>query len=81
MLDLREQTARRQIELTDADLVAAEAVVCRGVGAAAEQLGLEGILAPSATGEGAVLAVFYDHLRAESLVRDLDYETWITPPR
>lgn len=80
VLDLREDGKQRQLGLSDAELLASDALACRGIGEAAQHLGLEGILAPSATGTGTVLAVFYDRLRAESHVRDLDYETWTTPP-
>lgn len=80
VLDLREDAKRRQLGLGDAELVASDPVACRSIGEAAQYLGIEAILAPSATGTGIVLAVFYDRLRAESHVRDLDYETWTTPP-
>jgi len=80
VLDLRVQTARAVVELSDAELAADDAVVCRRIGEAAQYLGLEAVIAPSATGSGTVLAVFFDRLRADSYVRDLDYETWTAPP-
>lgn len=80
VLDLREPDARAEVDLTEADLTADDAVKCRNVGEAAQHLGLEGILAPSATGAGTVLSVFYDRLRADSHVRELAYEAWTTRP-
>jgi hypothetical protein len=68
------------LEFSDAELMAADAKRCRLIGEVAHQPGLEGILAPSATGVGTVLAVFFDRLRADSHIRDLDYESWIGPP-
>ena len=79
VLDLRTQTQRESVELGESELRADDPVVCRQVAEAAQHLGLEAVLAPSATGSGTVLAVFFDRLRADSHVRDLDYESW-TPP-
>ncbi len=80
VLDLRDPTARLQLELSDADLRSVDASRCRSIGVAANQLGFECILAPSATGSGTVLAVFFDRLRAGSTVRDIDHQVWIAPP-
>lgn len=57
-----------------------DAAKCQQIGESAHHLGLEGILAPSATGEGVVLAVFFDRLHADSQVRDVDHEPWTAPP-
>jgi hypothetical protein len=69
-----------RLELSDAELRSAAANRCRAIGEAANQLGFEGILAPSATGVGTVLAVFFDRLRAGSTVRDIDHRVWSAPP-
>lgn len=53
---------------------------CQAVGDAAHYLGFEAILAPSATGAGRNLAVFFDRLRPGSTVDPLDFETWEVPP-
>jgi len=79
VLDLRTQTLREAVALSERDLRADDPVVCRRIGEAAQHLGLEAVLAPSATGSGIVMAVFFDRLRADSHIRDLDYEPW-TPP-
>jgi RES domain-containing protein len=80
VLDLRDPGARVELKLSDAELRSVDAARCRLIGEAANQLGFEGILAPSATGSGTVLAVFFDRLRASSSVRDIDHETWSASP-
>lgn len=82
VLDLRDPAARASVELGEAELRANDAAKCQQVGEAAHYLGLEGILAPSATGKGkgTVLAVFFDRLHADSQIRDIDHEPWTTPP-
>lgn len=80
VLDLRGAAARATIALDDAELRAADATACRRVGEAAEHLGLEGLLAPSATGAGTVLAVFFDRLHADSRVHEVEYELWSAVP-
>jgi RES domain-containing protein len=80
VLDLRGPAVRADLELSDAELKATDANRCRLIGEVAYQLELEGILAPSAAAEGTVLAVFFDRLRADSHLRDLDYESWTAPP-
>jgi RES domain-containing protein len=81
VLDLRQPDARDVVELSDAELQDDDATACRAIGDAAQYSGLEGILAPSATRVGTVLAVFFDRLRADSYLHDLDFERWDTPPR
>jgi RES domain-containing protein len=80
LLDLRDPVTRTALQLSDSELGSNDATKCQQIGESANHLGLEGILAPSATGEGAVLAVFFDRLHADSQVRDLDYEPWTAPP-
>jgi hypothetical protein len=80
VLDLTPNPARGALELSDSELAAADAYRCRQIGEATHYLGLEGILAPSATGEGTVLAVYFDRLHAESRIVALDSEPWQIPP-
>ena len=80
VLDLRDAATRARLQLSDVDLRAVDAAKCQQVGECAHYLGLEGILAPSATGRGNVLALFFDRLQADSHIRDLDYEAWTAEP-
>jgi RES domain-containing protein len=80
VLDLREAATRAGLQLSDSDLRAIDAAKCQQLGECAHYLGLEGILAPSATGRGNVLAVFFDRLQADSQIRDLDHEAWTAEP-
>lgn len=79
LVDLRPRAHRETVGLSDHDLAGDDLGACQAVGEAAQYLGREGILAPSATGSGDVLAVFSDRLQADSYVRDLDFETWAAP--
>jgi RES domain-containing protein len=80
LVDLRGADAREALELTDSALVSEDLSRCQAVGEAAQYLGREGILAPSAARAGTVLAVFIDRLQPGSVIRDIDYETWEPPP-
>lgn len=66
--------------LVDLDLVADDLGDTQAVGEAAQYLGREAILAPSAAGVGHVLAVFIDRLLPDSRVVDVDYEVWTEVP-
>lgn len=79
-LDLRTTAAQDSLCLTPDALRAPDARRCQEVGAAAHYLGFEGIIAPSASGIGTVLAVFFDSLRAESNVISVEAEEWVAPP-
>jgi hypothetical protein len=79
-LDLRPAAARESLRLTDEALRALDAGRCREIGAAARYLSFEGIIAPSATGTGTVLAVFFESLRAESNVVSVEDEEWAALP-
>lgn len=81
VLDLREESALRAVELDDADLRGDDPRACQAVGEAAHYLGLEGILAPSAVGSGDILAAFYSKLRGGSVIRDVASELWTSLPR
>lgn len=65
-LDLRGAKARGMVGLRDAEVRSDDLGACQKIGAAAHHLGLEGILAPSATSAGTVLALFVDNLLPRS---------------
>lgn len=69
LLDLRDPDPRRSVGLSDADLFADDRAACQSVGEAAEFLGYQGVLAPSAAGPtgGFVIAVFLDRIRPGAL--------------
>jgi RES domain-containing protein len=79
-LDLRVGEALGAVGLGPDAPTSSDARACQAVGEAAHYVGLEAILAPSATEAGSVVAVFIDRLRADSELRDLDFETWEAPP-
>ena len=79
-LDLRSAAARDSLNLTPEALSALDARRCQEIGVAAHYLGFEGVVAPSATGTGTVLAVFFESLRAESNVVSVEDEAWIALP-
>jgi RES domain-containing protein len=81
VLDLRNPGARDSIGLTDGELYGDDRTPCQRVGDAAHYLGLEGVLAPSATRAGDALAVFTDRLGASSTIEVLDQTVWTAPPR
>lgn len=68
LVDLTNADNRESLGLSEHDLVEDDLAVCQKIGEAAQHLGYEGILAPSAAGEGRVLAIYIDRLRAESVV-------------
>lgn len=67
-------------ELADIDLRSDDLAATQAVGEAAQYLGREAILAPSAAGEDNVLAVFIDRLLPESRVIDVDFDVWTEVP-
>jgi len=75
VLDLRDPAARRSVEPDQALRTTAQAF-CRRIGAAAHAVGAEGVAAPSATGEGDVVAIFLDRLRPSSRLEPRFVETW-----
>jgi len=79
-LDLRPLSARERLGLSDAELRSDDASHCQAIGEAAHYLELEGVLAPSATGRGTVLAVFLPRLRPGSRVQPTDVQRWDEPP-
>jgi RES domain-containing protein len=79
-LDLRPAAAQDSLGLTPDALRALDARRCQEIGAAAHYLGFEGIIAPSATGVGTVIAVFFESLRAESNILSVEDEEWVALP-
>jgi RES domain-containing protein len=67
-------------EFGEVDLISDDLSVTQSIGEAAQYLGREAILAPSAAGEGNVLAVFIDRLLPESRVMDVNFEVWTEVP-
>ena len=69
ILDLTERSARRHLDLEDADLASevGDYDECQRVAAAAHQLRLHGILAPAAHEHGTTLALFRERLPVEEL--------------
>ena len=80
VLDLRQPEALAAVGLSAVRMRSAALEQCQRVGEAAHKLGLEGILAPSATGVGEVLAVFDLNLKNDSSVRELGTREWLEPP-
>jgi RES domain-containing protein len=80
LLDLRGPQARESVGLSSAALAAEDPMRCREIGECAHYCGREGILAPSATGRGEVLAIFFERLRPDSEVRDVDSTEWVAVP-
>jgi RES domain-containing protein len=80
VLDLTEGSALRQTGLTATDISSYDMSRCQTVGHAAYYVGLEGLLAPSATGVGQALALFFDRMRAGSALEVLAEELWETLP-
>jgi RES domain-containing protein len=80
LLDLRTPEAREHLDLSDHGLAAENPVRCREIGECAHYCGREGILAPSATRQGSVLAVFFERLQPGSEVRDIASTEWVAAP-
>jgi RES domain-containing protein len=81
LVDLRPEEARAVVALSDTDLAADTPSACQAIGEATQYLGRAGIVAPSATGQGTVIAVFFDRLGPNSSVQAIDYEIWTAAPR
>lgn len=66
VLDLTDERVRDALGVETVDLVGDDVSTPQAIGEAAHHLGFEGIVAPSATGEGTVLALFVGSRSAES---------------
>lgn len=75
VLDVTTPQALNALDITDA-IPADDMSRTQAVGEAAHYVGLEAILAPSATRTGHILAIFFDRLRADSAVEPIDSHRW-----
>jgi RES domain-containing protein len=67
LLDLTSEGARKTVAITLSDIERADRGRCQSIGEAAQFVGLQGVLAPSATGVGLVLAVYERQVRRGQL--------------
>lgn len=79
VLQVTDPAVREELGLTGEALAADELSACQEIGAAAHYASFEGVLAPSATSHGTVLAVFMDNLLAESSVTVVGHQVWRAP--
>jgi len=79
ILDLRDEEARRAVSVTMTQIASDDLGPCQHIGEAAQHVGREGILAPSATGSGSVLAVFLDSISAGSSIDSHALGSWDVP--
>ncbi len=79
-LDLRDQGNREEVGLSPDAIRSEDPRRCQDVAMAAHYLGIEGLIAPSATGTGSTIAIFTDRLHADSCVEPRDVEIWSTLP-
>ena len=68
VLDLRAEASLEVVGLTAADTGSSDRRRCQGIGDAAHYIGVEAICAPSAVGDGYVLAVFTDKQGPDSVI-------------
>lgn len=76
LLDLSQVDARDAVGISDQDICADDISVCQAVGEAAYACRRSGIVAPSATGHGTVVAVFPEWVTSDEAVTVGDYEVW-----
>ena len=67
VLDLRDTTALESLGLRRSDIADPDWTACQSVGHAAWFLEMQGVLAPSASGVGEILAVFEGRVRLDQL--------------
>ncbi|OSP08803.1 RES family NAD+ phosphorylase [Microbacterium sp. LEMMJ01] len=72
VLDLRAPAALAHVGLSDGDIRDPDWTACQNIGNAAWFLGFGGILAPSATGDGIVLAAFEARASPHLSIRDTE---------
>lgn len=82
VLDLRESANRDAVGLTIADLCSevGNYGACHRIGKAAHQVGLHGVIAPSASGLGETLAIFEDPLPGDERPKLVEEQTWASLP-
>jgi len=76
LLDLTDLDALHAVGLDEDRLHQNDATACQEVGEAAHHLGREGVLAPSATGAGIVLAVFVERVLPGSRIEVVSTTVW-----
>lgn len=79
LLDLTAPATLDAIGLREGDLRANDLAGCQAVGEAAYACRRSGVMAPSATGQGVVVALFPDCLASGEVFAAGDYELWETP--
>lgn len=72
VLDLTRADVLRALGVSAGVLVDEDASIPRRIGEAAHHLGYEAILAPSATGDGTVLAIFLDNRASDSVIEMIE---------
>lgn len=72
VLDLRSEDVRRALGIRVEDIVGDDPSTPRAIGEAAQYLGYEAVVAPSATGIGDVVAVFLTNRAPESTIEVVD---------
>jgi RES domain-containing protein len=80
VLDLRSPDNLTAVGLSQQHLTSYSMGDCQGIGEAAHKLGLEGILAPSATAAGDTLVIFELNLNNDSIVQEQGRTLWPAPP-
>jgi RES domain-containing protein len=68
VLDLTDPSVRDRLGVAVDDLTSDDLTITRAIGEAANHIGIEAILAPSAAGPGQVLAVFLSNRAADSIL-------------
>jgi RES domain len=78
VLDLRSHSVRNAVSMTDAQLRSdvGDYAACQAIGAAAHQLGLAGLIAPAASGQGETLALLTANLPAEHWPKVTERDIW-----
>jgi RES domain-containing protein len=80
ILDPRDAEALEAVGLGVAELTSDHLDACQRVGRAAHHAGHEGILAPSAAGDGTVVALFLDRMQFGSTIVPTRMEVWESAP-
>lgn len=80
IVDLRSPMTWPGLDLTAERIRGPDLRRCQAVGDAAHYLGMEGLLAPSAAGEGEILVIFLDRQAPESALHVGESKTWTVPP-
>lgn len=80
VLDLTEPQTVKAVGVNAEQLSREDLTTCQAVGDAAHYTGFEAVLAPSAAGPGAALAVYADRLSPSSILVPHAIGTWDVPP-